>query len=196
MRSAEIERLLPTMFQLAARPGSPLQALLGVMEELHAPDEEILDRIDVVVDPYRSPDEFVPWLTKWMGLEWLLSEADPRFDERVDRPAQSGPDLGRLRDIVAIGHALAQWRGTEVALLLMLNAATGLHGFDVYEPPDRPFHIIVTAPDAARSHEELVRRAVEVMKPAASTAELVFAPGASDVGEQIEPSDDTTEEDQ
>jgi len=41
MRHQAIERLLPAAFQRAATPGSPLRALLEVMEELHARTLEI-----------------------------------------------------------------------------------------------------------------------------------------------------------
>jgi phage tail-like protein len=167
---------MPTMYQLSARPGSPIHAVLGVMEALHAPDEAILEGIDGVVDPYRTPDVFVPWLTRWMGLEWLV--ADPDADAQQRGSASFEPGVGRLRDVVAVGHALAQWRGTEVALHLLLRAATGLDGFTVTEPSDRPFHLVVTAPDEGRAHETVMRRAIEAMKPAACTAELVFAPGS------------------
>lgn len=166
MHRDQIARLLPTTYQLAARPGSPLDALLSVMEELHRPAEEVLDEVQVVIDPYRTPDAFVPWLTRWVDLDWVVAGAD---DETAD---PSGVELGRLRDLISIGHLLAQWRGTEVAVVLMLTTVTGVDGFRVEESPERPFHLVVTAPAAARPYEALIRRAIEVMKPAATTAEL------------------------
>jgi phage tail-like protein len=184
VRRAEIERLLPTMYQLAARPGSPLQALLGVMEVLHAPAEEILGRLDDTFDPYRTPDEFVPWLSRWLGLEWLVQGDDDGAGG--GHHAEFAPGVGRLRDVVAVGHALAQWRGTQVALVMLLAAATGIEGYSVDEPDGRPFHLVVHAPAEARVHESVVRRAVEVMKPAATRAEIVFAGAASDTGREEE----------
>lgn len=180
MHRDEIERLLPTMYQMSARPGSPLEALLEVMDDLHRPPEERLDDLDSVFDPYRAPDRFVPWLTKWLGLDWLV-ETEWSPGRHPDPTTISSLGNGRLRDLVAIGHALAQWRGTEVALVLLLTTATGLDGFSVDEPADRPFHIVVTAPGSARPHEAVIRRSIQVMKPAAATAELVFtdaSPGA------------------
>jgi hypothetical protein len=183
VRRDRIEQMLPTMYQLAARPGSPLDALLEVMADLHEPDERLLDQIETVFDPYRAPAAFVPWLTRWVGLEWLVADeaddidaGDP--DEIV--PREFGPGIGRLRDVVAIGHVLAQWRGTDYGLLLFLVTATGIRGFRVDEPQDRPFHLVVVAPAEAEPHASLLRRIVDRTKPAATTAEIVYQPGVAD----------------
>jgi phage tail-like protein len=167
------------MFQLAARPGSPLDAALHVMADLHEPDEALLAQIESVFDPYRCPDEFVPWLTRWVGLDWLVvgdEDDEPAWSEPADA---FPPGLDRLRDVVAIGGTLAQWRGTDAGLRLFLTAATGLHGFSVTEPEDRPFHLVVTAPTDAEPHAAVLRRIVAATKPAATTAELTFTPPAT-----------------
>jgi phage tail-like protein len=170
-----IERLLPTILQLAARPGSPLDAFLYVLEDLHEPDEQLLAAIEAVFDPYRAPDAFVPWLTRWVGLDWLVADDPDATDVGWTDPADAfSPGLGRLRDIVAAGAALAQWRGTEVGLRLFLTAATGLTGFAVAEPDDRPFHLVVTAPPEAGPHAAVLRRIVDATKPAYTTAEVIF----------------------
>src|SRR5688500_4986443 len=118
MHRDAVERLLPTMFQLAARPGSPLDAALHVMADLHEPDEQLLAAIDAVFDPYRAPDAFVPWLTRWVGLEWLVADEsiDASDDAGSDLTDAFPPGLGRLRDVVGIGAELAQRRGTEAGL--------------------------------------------------------------------------------
>jgi len=167
---ATIELLLPTMFQLAARPGSPLDALLHVMADLHEPDERILAQVDAIVDPYRAPDPFVPWLTKWVGIDWLVTDDD-------GNDVVFEPGLARLRDCIAVAHEVATWRGTETALTRMLTAATGLRGFAVEEPPERPFHLVVTAPPDTAAYRGLLLRIVAALKPAASTAELVTGGG-------------------
>lgn len=180
MQRGAIERLLPTMFQLAARPASPLDAALHVMADLHEPDEALLASIESPFDPYRCPDAFVPWLTRWVGLDWLVVDDDddgPGWSEPADA---FPPGLGRLRDIVAIGGALAQWRGTEVGLRLFLTAATGLEGFVVTEPADRPFHLVVAAPAEAEPHAAVLRRIIDATKPACTTAELTFLPSPTD----------------
>jgi hypothetical protein len=175
MEPEVIERLLPTVYQLATRPGSPLDAAVRVMSDLHAPDEALLAAIERVFDPYRAPDPFVFWLTKWLGLEWLVADAP----DEVDGPDPEGvtptfsPGVGRLREVLAAGHALAQWRGTEIGLRLFLTAATGELGFTVAQPEDRPFHLVVHVPAGAVEHIAVVRRIVDHWKPAATTAELV-----------------------
>lgn len=175
MHRDAVERLLPTMYQLAARPGSPLDAALHVMADLHEPDEVLLAAIESVFDPYRAPDAFVPWLTRWVGLDWLVAGEDDGADRAWTDPADAFlPGLGRLRDVVAAGAALAQWRGTEVGMRLFLTSATGLTGFAVAEPADRPFHLVVTAPAEAEPYAAVLRRVIEGSKPAYVTAELTF----------------------
>ena len=169
MRHQAIERLLPAAFQRAATPGSPLRALLEVMEELHAPDEAILDSVDELFRPYRTPDAFVPYLAGWLALDHLLPA-----------PGRSAPGgqlpmpVGRLRDLVAHGAELAQWRGTPTGLRRTLEIATGVTGFGIDEPPGRPFHVVVRVPPAAADQMALVRRVVDTEKPAATTAEVVL----------------------
>jgi hypothetical protein len=182
MHRDAIERLLPTVYQLSARPGSPLDAALHVMSDLHEPDERLLVAIEGVFDPYRTPDAFVPWLTRWVGLDWLVADEPDDLDADPDGvdPSTFTPGVGRLRDVVAAGYAMAQWRGTDVGLRLLLTAATGAAGFVIDEPADRPFHLVVQAPAEASPHKAVVRRIVERMKPAATTAEVAFAdPGES-----------------
>lgn len=176
MERDAVERLLPTMFQLAAGPGSPLDAALHVMADLHQPDEVLLAAIESVFDPYRAPDAFVAWLTRWVGLDWLVvDESDEAEPGSPESPGHAfAPGLGRLRDVVAAGAALAQWRGTEVGMRLLLTSATGLNGFTVAEPVERPFHLVVTAPAEAEPWAALLRRIIVATKPAYTTAELIF----------------------
>lgn len=184
MHRDAIRRLLPTVYQLAATPGSPLDAALHVMSDLHEPDERLLAVVEHVFDPYRTPAPFVPWLTRWVGLDWLVADTPDDLgggDADGVAPSTFTPGLGRLRDVVAAGHAIAQWRGTDAGLRLLLTAATGASGFDVEESPDRPFHLVVRAPAEVSPHAAVVRRIVERMKPAATTAEVAFAePGGTE----------------
>ena len=46
MKQEEIERLLPWIFRRTVAPGSPLAAILEVMEVLHAPVEGVLAGLD------------------------------------------------------------------------------------------------------------------------------------------------------
>jgi phage tail-like protein len=164
MRQAAIERLLPAAYQRAAVPGSPLAALLSVMEALHAPSEATLDHVDDLAAPYRAPDALVPFLVRWVALDHVAPTRSGEPDGDASLP------LVRLRNLVAQGARLAQGRGTAAGLCALLATVTGVPGFTVDEPVDRPFHITVTVPAGAADQIDLVRRVVESEKPAATTA--------------------------
>ncbi|MGY0007557.1 phage tail protein [Micromonospora sp. I033] len=170
MRRAAIERLLPAAYQRAAGPGSVLGALLDVMEALHAPDEAVLADVDALFAPYRTPEGFVAYLTRWVAMDHVV--AAPRSDAPLPLP------LGRLRDLVAHGALLARWRGTPYGMRTALELATGVTGFVLDEPADRPFHVVVRVPPEAADRLALVTRIVEAEKPAAVTVEVTTDPAA------------------
>ncbi|WFE40647.1 phage tail protein [Micromonospora sp. WMMD998] len=168
MRRAAIERLLPAAYQRATGPGSVLGALLDVMEALHAPDEAVLADVDALFGPYRTADGFVAYLSRWVAMDHVV--AAPRADAPLPLP------VGRLRDLVAHGALLARWRGTPYGMRTALELATGVTGFVLDEPAERPFHLVVRVPPAAADRLALVTRIVEAEKPAAVTVEVVAAP--------------------
>ncbi|WP_422741907.1 phage tail protein [Micromonospora sp. WMMD754] len=180
MRRTAIERLLPAAYQRAAGPGSVLGALLDVMEALHAPDEAVLADVDALFGPYRTPDGFVAYLTRWVAMDHVV--AAPRVDAPLPLP------VGRLRDLVAHGALLARWRGTPYGMRTALELATGVTGFVLDEPADRPFHLVVRVPPAAVDRIALVTRIVEAEKPAAVTVEVLAATDAPP-GEPTPPTD-------
>lgn len=176
MKRTEIEQMLPGVFQRTVQEGTPLAALLEVMEALPAPDEAVLDQLDAFFDPYRTPDAFVPFLASWVDLDRLLREIPEQFTEQAPPPLPSG--MGRLRELVAAATFLAQWRGTAKGLLRFLETATGVQGFVIEEQvlgPDglpKPFHIRVCVPQEAALYQILIERIVESEKPAYVTYEL------------------------
>ncbi|WP_431932388.1 phage tail protein [Micromonospora sp. RP3T] len=182
MRRTAIERLLPAAYQRAAGPGSVLGALLDVMEALHAPDEAVLADVDALFGPYRTPDGFVAYLTRWVAMDHVV--AAPRAAAPPPLP------LGRLRDLVAHGALLARWRGTPYGMRTALELATGVTGFVLDEPADRPFHLVVRVPPAAADRLALVGRIVEAEKPAAVTVEVVAAPAGPPHDPPAGPADD------
>jgi phage tail-like protein len=157
MRRQAIERLLPSVYQRTAGPGTVLGAVLDVMERMHAPDEARLSTVDDLFAPYRTPERFVAFLASWVALEPFVAPAVP---------------VGRLRDLVVTGAELAQWRGTAIGLIAMIETALGVPGVRVEEPPGRAFHIIVRVPAVAGAQLDLVRRITEAVKPAATTYEV------------------------
>ncbi len=183
MRRNEIEGLLPEIFQRTIRPGNPLFALLDVMELLHAPSEQVLERLDAFFDPYRAPDRLVPYLARWVDLERFLADSSGGDGEsapgQVSDPFPSG--TGRLRELIADVAFLSKWRGTAKGLLRFLETATGVQGFEVHERVlgsdgrPRPFHIRVRAPSETEIYRGLIERIIENEKPAYVTYELAFA---------------------
>jgi phage tail-like protein len=178
MERDEIIRLLPEVYQRTLVDGSPLASLLDVMAGLIAPAEVLLDHLDDVFSPYRTPDECLAMLASWMDLARFLA---PGAGESVDgRGALISSGDGHLRNVVATALTLSQWRGTNTGLCHFLETATGLGGFRIDDRVAdgaggvRPFHIRIAAPAAAAGHEALIRRIARQEKPAYVTYELVF----------------------
>ena len=180
MRRNEIALLLPEAYRDADEVKSPLDAILGAMEALHAPSERILDDLDARIDPRRATDDFMPYLSSWVDLD--------RYLDWSGAPGTSEPHyaagLSRLRELIAAASELGKWRGTMSGLIGFLETATGFSGFEIVENPRGPlggpprqFHILVRAPAAARPISDLVQRIVEEEKPAYLTFSLEFDTG-------------------
>src|SRR5690242_2420261 len=92
MQPAEIKRLLPEIFQRTSQPGSPLAALIEAMSGLHAPSEDALANLDRYFDAYRAPERFVPFLARWVDLDWL-------FAGDAGESATYPPGTGQLREL-------------------------------------------------------------------------------------------------
>lgn len=163
MERTDIEALLPAVFRRAVDSSPALAGLLDVMASLGAPAETVLAHIDAYFDPRRAPDAWVPFLARWVGIDFEV---------------QTG--LGHLRELVAVAVALSQKRGTAAGLTRFLETATGIAGFGVDERVAddsgrvRPFHIRVLAPAIARAHRGMIEQIIAREKPAYVTHELVF----------------------
>ena len=157
-------------------------ALLGLMEELHAPSEIVLDRLDAMFNPRRTTQPFVIFLAYWVDLHRLFEEELRGEWQKglLRHPMSTG--LGHLRELVANAAYLSQWRGTNKGLLHFLQTATGAENFQIEEQAvddkgqPQPFHIKVHAPKETAPHEHLIKRIIELEKPAYVTYELVFEP--------------------
>lgn len=172
MKRADIERLLPGNVRPAVIAGTPLAAVLDVMEQMHAPCEDALARLDRYFDCRRTPVRFVPYLARWVDL-------GPLLDRLLQGPG-IGRDFptgtGRLRELVALASFFSRWRGTRRGLVAFLETATGARGFQVIEQPGgRPFHLRIVAPAGTEASQALIEHIVELEKPAYTTYELVFA---------------------
>jgi len=181
MKQNEIKHLLPAMMQRSALEGNPLSAMLAVMETLHAPAEEELVALDANFDPRRAPERFVPFLAHWMDLDRIGEK--PRTEAADVRSTTLPTGVGRQRELVAMAAFLSQWRGTAKGLLLFLETATGVRGFEIDERvpgPDgspHPFHFRLRVPIEALAVRKLIERIVESEKPAYVTCEIAY-PGA------------------
>jgi phage tail-like protein len=173
MQADKIALLLPEVIRRAVVPGTPLAALLAVMEAQHDRSEAVLGDLPSVFDPLRTEDRFVPMLARWVDLQ--------RLDE-----GGGGIELARMRLLVAMSARIGHRRGTLRGLLEVLSLATGLTGFAVDDAvpsvlangqpgPPRPFHIKISMPSEGAGLVELVRAIVEQEKPAHLTAEVVPA---------------------
>ena len=79
--------LLPDVIAASASTSAPLRALAAAADELHDPVHRMLDRIDSVVDPYRTPNQLVPYLAGWVDLDWLsVQDSGDESGTGVERP--------------------------------------------------------------------------------------------------------------
>jgi phage tail-like protein len=179
MRAERIARFLPETYRAANAPQSVLSALIGAMETLQQPSEDVLAEVDRYLDPARAPDAFVPMLASWLDLTPYLEWSGGQEGAGAPRFA---PGVQRLRLLVTRAADLNARRGTRAALEDFLADATGLSGFTVEENPAdaagaaQPFHIRVHAPSDAVRYSELVARIVEGERPVYVTYEIVYAP--------------------
>ena len=173
---SKLLRVLPEVFQVAADTSSPLQALLAVAEDMHGPVRQVLDRIHTVPDPGRAPSSLIPFLSRWVDLDWLTlpgPEGGAQYGGAGSGsfPATGAIPISRQRDLISAAAQLSARRGTVDGLTRFLHLATGVPGFDVESVPGA-FHIKVLVPAEAGGQLELVRRIVKGMKPAHVTDEV------------------------
>ena len=170
MDAERLRLLLPEVYQRAAGPGTPLSATLDVMAALHDPVEQVVADFPAIVDPWRTPDRFVPYLARWVGLEGWLDD-DGEFDTGV----------GRLRVAVAAAADLQRHRGTVAGLRQALILALGDPEVRVQEhvpgPDGRatPFQLRVVVPERAAPHVALIERIVAEEKAAHAVVQIVVA---------------------
>ncbi|XAS71727.1 hypothetical protein VUN82_22010 [Micrococcaceae bacterium Sec5.1] len=177
---SKLLRVLPEVFQVAADTSTPLQALLAVAEDMHGPVRQVLDRIHTVPDPGRAPSSLIPFLSRWVDLDWLTlpgpeGGAGSGGTGPGSLPATGAIPISRQRNLIAAAAQLSARRGTVDGLTRFLHLATGVPGFDVESVPGA-FHIKVLVPAEAGGQLELIRRIVKGMKPAHVTDEVTVLP--------------------
>jgi len=71
------------------------QRFVSAFDDVLAPIFSALDNQDAYLDPYVTPEDFLEWMSTWVGIE--LDETWP---------------IERRRELVAKGVELYRWRGT------------------------------------------------------------------------------------
>jgi len=181
MKRADLDALLPAVFQDSVAEGNPLDAILETAARLPEPDEAVLDSMDRLFDPRRTSDNMVAFLAAWVDLDRFLTR---RSADNTGGELLSGS--GPLRELCAAAAELSRHRGTRRGLIRFLEIATGHRGFQVKENRDRngkerPFHLVVTAPAEAEPLAKLIHAVVVYEKPAYVTYdpnELRFEQGS------------------
>ena len=177
MQRSDLEFLLPAVLRRGAGEDGPLGALLQVMEDMHAPVEDVLAALGDVFHPYRARDPFVPYLAAWLDVDRFLT---PDPDGTPSLPTGTG----RVRTLVAEAARLTRLRGTATGLLALLEAAVGVRGFELDEEvldgrgDVRPFVMRLRLPAGTEPYLDLVRRIVESEKPAYVQCEIALPPPA------------------
>ena len=183
MEVKQIIKLLPYVYQEACNEGSSLMALLNSMETLHKKTENQLEVLDETFDVRRTTPDFVYFLAGWVDMFDVLSQKGEFLlgDGSEKRDLVSG--LGRLRELIMQSAEIARWRGTSKGLIKFLEIATGLEGYKIEEcitgndNHEKAFHIRIKAPFQSKSMRSLVKRIIELEKPAYVTYELEFEKG-------------------
>jgi len=156
---------LPTLYQ----GDDFLGRFLRIFEDIIDPIERTIDNVGDSLDPRLAPDEFLPWLSSWMGAD--LDENWP--------PAKQ-------RELIASAATLYRWRGTRRGLRehlriytgyspLIVENFTGLRlGQDAvlgvntrlgeYQP--HCFYVTAVAAEPGSLDERILQRIVESEKPA------------------------------
>lgn len=171
MEAQRIARLLPNVYQRTLPadlndPTSPLAALLTLMTSMHKQPEAALRNLDHYFDLYRAPEAWVYYLASWLDLEPLFA------DSSLATEYIFATGTGRLRELVLAALSLTNERGTYRGLRRFLQIAIGYDEFQVIEDPEQSFHIQVHYPAVAAAYLPLIRRIVELEKPAYVTYDL------------------------
>jgi hypothetical protein len=188
MTPERIARLLPAAWTMPlgdveSEHARLLGGILTVMSTLHERTEAQLDRLDALVDPLRTPPEFLPMLTAWLDLDRYLRWPSGREDlGRAYLPTSTE----RLRQLCLHAPSLRQRRGLAPALAEFIEIATGVMGVSVLENAGgQRFHVAVQVPAAAEVYADLVAQIVAEERPAHLTWSVEFVAGEAIAGEAI-----------
>lgn len=167
MQAADLLRLFPEVIGRTYGTNTPLAAVLETMATLLDPADRRLKQLDTYFDPYRAPDEMVPYLAAWVDLGWLPIRTDVGGE---------GLSTERLRALVAEAPHLAATRGTRTGLQRFLAIALNTPHIRVVDTdPANPFHVLIELPKAAEAERRLADLIVRYEKPVHLTHEVRVA---------------------
>jgi len=180
VKKEKISSLLPEIFQIteklcdSEKKKSPLTAFLSVMESMHIDSEDILANLDKYFDPSRTKNQFIPFLLKWVDLDWILNNESEKKDNFSLIKTEN------LRQLVSNAWYLSKWRGSAKGLIMFLETATGVQGFKIDENvynsnlKEISFHIKVLVPEKAKKLIHIIELIIEKEKPAYVTSEIAI----------------------
>lgn len=85
------------------------QGLCAGLDEVLAPDLDVLDNLPAYLDLATTPEDMLPWLARWVGMV-----VDP------------GQQPARQRDLLRAAAELHGWQGTARGVQLAVEALLGL----------------------------------------------------------------------
>lgn len=164
MLAADLLRLFPEVIGRTHGANTPLAAVLETMTSLLDPADRRLKHLDAYFDPYRAPNEMVPYLAAWVDLGWLPVRAEAGGE---------GLSTERMRALIAEAPHLAAMRGTRIGLQRFLALALNTPEIQVRDTdPAHPFHVIIELPRAAEMERRRADLIVRFEKPVHLTHEI------------------------
>jgi len=133
--------------------------------------EQIIDGLATLYDPWNTPDEFLPWLSKWTALSL---RADMTLEQQ--------------RKFVAQVIQLYEYRGTQENLLKLLELfLTATPTIEIDDKDPYFFHVTIKLPrmsqEFTRRQFEIAQALVELEKPAHTDYKLLLNTPTLKVGE-------------
>lgn len=143
----------------SAPPAEFMDRFLALFESVLMPIEWVVDNFDLYLDPRTAPDEFLPWLEDWFGLEFA-----------------SALPLARRRNLLCNVHRLFHLKGTRTALIEAIELATGCTA-EVDDLTTRGANFIVTVrcSEANPADRALLEQLITAFQPIHTTHQLVIA---------------------
>lgn len=161
-----LQYLPPVLWQEDSKQGHLLRRFLHVFEDIVEDLDKQVDEIPKIFDPWKTRDEFLPWLASWVSLELDESWSERQSRSLIRNIANIYKQRGTLKGLEAY---LRIYVGTNVNIQELPPIGSTTHLFDItidygefYDPHER----------AKRSRE--IRKIVDREKPAHTHYRIIF----------------------